>query len=106
MDEDGRQCPYVEHGLETETEHQAWHVLMTTLSQMRVRQGGGVYGLDLGTVISVSGLYGYDQKAVLDILADAESVIVEQINEQVSASSDSFGGQREGGNINFEVESS
>lgn len=41
-------------------------------------------GLDLGLALNVAREFGYDTSFVLDVLADAEGVIIEKIRERAS----------------------
>ncbi|MFN3827784.1 MAG: hypothetical protein ACK4NR_09195 [Micavibrio sp.] len=56
-----------------------------TVGQLRVHPMGGVIGIDLPAIISVSDLMGYDTPVVVDILSDAEFTIVSQINTKPGA---------------------
>lgn len=76
------ECPYEKNELQTEQEYQAWEVLTTCLTQLKFSPAGHVIGLDLYACLTVAHIRGYDQKSVLELIQDAEPVIVSLLNEK------------------------
>lgn len=78
----GELCPYIVHGLETEGEQQAWHVLRLSQSSLRMGPMGGYLGLDMGVVTQIAQALGYDMRKVIELIGEAQPVIVKKLNEK------------------------
>lgn len=80
--DNGEHCPYIVHGLDTEEEQQAWHVLMLGQSSLRMGPMGGCLGLDMGVIVSIAQALGYDAAAVVELIGASQGVITEKLNRK------------------------
>jgi hypothetical protein len=69
------------HGLETELEQQAWHVLTRAQSSMRIGPMGGCMGLDMTVVLSLARAFGYPEGDIAEMVGSAQSIIIEKMKE-------------------------
>ena len=82
MSQDGERCPYHEHSLESDEEHQAWDVLTACLGQLRMAPSGHVLGIDMANALGIAEARRYDITVVSELLQAAEAGIVEVFNER------------------------
>ena len=75
----GRLCPYREHALISQQEHEAWDVLLACQGQLRLTRSGHVSGLDMNAVFKVGAARGYDLAALSELLPAAEAGLVEAL---------------------------
>jgi hypothetical protein len=76
---DGRLCPYREHALISQQEHEAWNVLLACQGQVRLAPSGHVIGIDMGVALKIGAAFGYDLAVLSELLPAAEAGPVEAL---------------------------
>ena len=61
---DGQRCPYREHALIRQQEHEAWDVLLACQGQLRLAPSGHVIGIDISTALRLGAARGCDRAAL------------------------------------------
>ena len=74
---DGRLCPYREHALICQREHEAWDVLLACQGQLRLAPGGHVIGINMDAALRIGAARGFDLAALSELLPAAEAGLVE-----------------------------
>jgi hypothetical protein len=75
---DGQFCPYREHPLISQQEHEAWDVLLACQGQLRLAPTGHVVGIDMDAALRIGAARCY--LAVLsELLPAAEAGLVEAV---------------------------
>jgi hypothetical protein len=81
---DGELCPYVAHEPLTDAGWQAWDVLLRCSGQLRVTQSG-ILALDFAAIFAWASALGYDTIALADLLATAETALIQALHERENA---------------------
>ena len=76
---DGRLCPYREHALISQQEHEAWDVLLACQGQLRLAPSGHVIGIDISTALRLGAARGCDRAVLSELLPAAEAGMVEAL---------------------------
>jgi hypothetical protein len=76
---DGRLCPYREHALISQQEHDAWGVLAACQGQLRLAASGHVIGIDMHTALKIGAARSYDLAVLSELLPAAETGVVEAL---------------------------
>ena len=76
---DGQLCPYREHALISQQEHEAWDVLLACQGQLRLAPSGHVVGIDLDAGLRMGAACDHDLAALSELLPAAEVGLVEAI---------------------------
>jgi hypothetical protein len=76
---DGRLCPYREHALISQQEHEAWHVLLACQGQLRLAPSGHIVGIDVDAALTLAAARGHDLGVLSELLPAAEAGLVEAL---------------------------
>ena len=76
---DGRVCPYREHALIGQQEHEAWDVLLACQGQLRLAPSGHVIGIDMAAALRLAAVRGCDLAVLSELLPAAEAGFVEAL---------------------------
>jgi len=76
---DGRLCPYREHALISQQEHEAWDVLLACQGQLRLAPSGHVIGIDSDAALQLAAARGCDMAVLSELLPAAEAGLVEAL---------------------------
>ena len=76
---DGRLCPYREHALTSQQEHEAWDVLLACQGQLRLAPSGHVIGIDMDAALKIGAARGCDLAVLSELLPAAEAGMVEAL---------------------------
>jgi hypothetical protein len=76
---DGHLCPYREHALISQQEHEAWDVLIACQGQLRLAPSGHVIGIDMDAALNIGAARGSDLAALSELLPAAEAGFVEAL---------------------------
>ena len=76
---DGRLCPYREHALISEQEHEAWDVLLACQGQLRLAPSGHVIGIDMQAALQLASAREYDLAVLSELVPTAEAGLVEAL---------------------------
>jgi hypothetical protein len=76
---DGRLCPYREHALISQQEHEAWDVLLACQGQLRLAPSGHVVGMDMDTLLTIGAARGCDLAVLSELLPAAEAGLIEAL---------------------------
>ena len=76
---DGRLCPYREHALISQQEHEAWDVLLACQGQLRLAPSGHVIGIDMDAALNLAVARGCDRAALSELLPAAEAGVLEAL---------------------------
>ena len=76
---DGQRCPYREHALIRQQEHEAWDVLLACQGQLRLAPSGHVIGIDISTALRLGAARGCDRAVLSELLPAAEAGMVEAL---------------------------
>ena len=76
---DGQLCPYREHALISQQEHEAWDVLLACQGQLRLAPSGHVIGIDMSATLEIGAARGYDFAVLSELLPEAEAGAVEAL---------------------------
>jgi hypothetical protein len=82
---DGRLCPYREHALITDQEHEAWDILLACEGQLRLAPTGHVVGIDMDAALKIGAARGSDLAVLSELLPAAEAGLVEALCRRGSA---------------------
>jgi hypothetical protein len=74
---DGQLCPYREHALISQQEHEAWDVLLACKGQLRVAPSGHVIGIDMDAALRLAAARGHDLAVLSELLPAAEEGLLE-----------------------------
>ncbi len=74
---DGRLCPYREHALISQQEHEAWDVLLSSQGQLRLASSGHVIGIDMDAALVLAAARGHN---LAELLPAAEAGLVEALS--------------------------
>ena len=73
----GRLCPYREHAVISQQEHEACHVLFA--GQLRLAPSGHVIGIGLDAALTLGAARGCDLAALSELLPAAESGLLDAL---------------------------
>jgi hypothetical protein len=76
---DGQRCPYREHALISQQEHEAWDVLLVCQEQLRLAPSGHVIGIDMHTALRISAARSCDLAVLSELLPLAEAGLIETL---------------------------
>jgi hypothetical protein len=76
---DGRLCPYREHALISQQEHEAWNVLLACQGQLRLAPSGHLIGIDINAALKIAAARVCDLTVLSELLQAAESGLVEAL---------------------------
>jgi hypothetical protein len=76
---DGRLCPYREHALISQQEHEAWDVLLARQGQLRLAPSGHVIGIDMDAALKIGSARGCNLAVLSELLPAAEGGVVEAL---------------------------
>jgi hypothetical protein len=77
---DGRLCPYREHALISQQEHEAWDVVLSCQGQLRLAPSGHVVGIDMDAALGLAAARGHNLAALSELLPAAEAGLVEALS--------------------------
>jgi hypothetical protein len=72
-------CPYREHALISQQEHEAWDVLLACQSQLRLAPSVHVVGVDMHAALHLAAARGHDIAVLSELLPPAEAGFVEAL---------------------------
>jgi hypothetical protein len=70
-------CPYCEHALIGQQEHEAWDVLLACQGQLRLSPSRHVIGIEVDTALSLASARGYDLAVLSKLVPAAEAGLIE-----------------------------
>ena len=76
---DGRLCPYREHALISQQEHEAWDVLIACQGQLRLAPSGHVIGIDMDAALEIAAARRCDLAVLSELLPAAEAGMIEAL---------------------------
>ena len=77
---DGRLCPYREHALISQQEHEACDILLACQGQLRLAPSGHVVGIDMVAALKLGTMRGCNLAALSELLPAAEAGLVEALS--------------------------
>jgi hypothetical protein len=77
---DGRLCPYREHALISQQEHEGWDVVLSCQGQLRLAPSGYVVGIDMDAPLGLAAARGCDLAVLSELLPAAEAGLVEAVH--------------------------
>jgi hypothetical protein len=83
---DGRLCPYREHSLISQQEHEAWDVLLACHGQLRLAPTGYVVGIDMGAALGVAAARGHHLDVLSELLPATEAGLVDALRADADRS--------------------
>jgi hypothetical protein len=76
---DGKRCPYREHALISQQEHEAWDVLLACQGQLRLAPSGHVIGIDMDAALKIGAARVCDLATLSELLPAAEAGLVDAL---------------------------
>ena len=80
-------CPYREHALVRQQEHEAWDVLLACQGQLRLAPSGHVIGVDMRAALELAAARGYELDLISELLPAAEAgfIVALFVNHELPA---------------------
>lgn len=75
-------CPYQKYAPQLVQEQQAWEILETATSQLRLTPGGKVIGLDMSAALDIAKARNFDLEIVTELLKEGEAGILDAIHTE------------------------
>jgi hypothetical protein len=83
---EGRLCPYREHALTSQQEHETWDLLLACQGQLRLAPSGHVIGIDMDAALRIAAARGHDLAVLSELLPAAETGLVEALRADADRS--------------------
>lgn len=75
-------CPYQKYAPRLVQEQQAWEILESCTSQLRLSPGGKVIGIDMGAALEIAKARAFDLEIVAELLKEGEAGILDAVNDE------------------------
>ena len=75
-------CPYQKYAPRLVQEQQAWEILESCTSQLRLAPSGRVVGIDMGAALEIAKARGFDLEIVTELLKEGEAGILDAITQE------------------------
>ena len=74
---DRRLCPYREHTLISQQEHEAWDVLLACQGQLHLAPSGHVIGINMQAALQLASARDYDLAVLSELVPAAEAGLID-----------------------------
>ena len=75
-------CPYQKYAPRLVQEQQAWEILESCTSQLRLAPSGRVVGIDMGAALEIAKARSFDLEIVTELLKEGEAGILDAITQE------------------------